>query len=147
MSEKRRCAYAGCRAWARHGTEWCVAHPEGVPHGSNRTGRKGGAPIGNENRRKHGAYADYVPVVALRDALKLPPGDLRLEIAVTRAVIQEILNSELDAVELIGGLEQATGALTRLLKTNRQINPDDQDAFEATVAQVLNDIGMGGRHD
>jgi hypothetical protein len=128
-----------------------VVHPEGEPRNPNRTERKGGAPpesmIENQNRRKHGAYAEYVPVVALRDALKLPPGDLRLEIAVTRAVLQEILHSELDAVELIVGLERATGALTRLLKTNQQINPDDQDAFEATVAQVLKDIGMGGGHD
>ena len=151
MSEGRQCAYGGCRAWARRGTEWCVAHPEGEPRCSNRTERKGGASpdwlIGNQNSRKHGAYAEYVPVVALRDALKLPPGDLRLEIAVTRAVLQEILNSELEAVDLINGLERGTNALARLLKTNQQINGDDQDAFEATVAQVLKDIGQGGRDE
>jgi uncharacterized protein YjcR len=124
-----------------------VAHPEGEPRTPNRTERKGGALAGNHHARKHGAYAEYVPVVALRDALKLPPGDLRLEIAVTRAMLQELLTSDLDAAELIGSLERATGALTRLLKTNHQINADDQDAFEATVVQVLNDIGMGGRHD
>ena len=151
MSEKRPCAYAGCRALARHGTEWCVAHPGGWPRNPNQTERKGGAPpeslIGNQNSRKHGAYAEYVPVVALRDALKLPPGDLRLEIAVTRAVLQEILNSELEAVDLINGLERGTNALARLLRTNKQINEHDQEEFEAVVAQVLNDIGMGGRHD
>lgn len=147
MSEKRRCAYGNCRAWAKRGTEWCVAHPAGEPRSPNGTERKGGSTIGNQNPRKHGAYAEYVPVVALRDALKLPPGDLRLEIAVTRAMLQEILTSELDAVDLINGLERATGALTRLLKTNQQINAGDQDAYEATVAQVLKDIGMGGGHD
>ncbi len=66
---------------SRRGTAWCVAHPGGQPRAAT-----GGAPDGNQNARKHGLYAAYVPVVELKQALVLPPGDLRLEIAVVRQV-------------------------------------------------------------
>ncbi len=146
MSEKRRCAYTDCRAWPVRGTEWCKAHPEGQPRSPNRSERKRGGKVGNQNTRKHGVYAEYVPVVALKDALKLPPGDLRLEIAVTRAVLREILDADLDTSALIAGLERATGALTRLLKTNKQIGAESQDELERVVDLVLKDIGLEGGH-
>ena len=100
--EKRRCQYEGCKGWAKQGSYWCVAHPDGTPR------KVGGAPRGNQNARTHGAY---VLIVALEEALKLPAGDLRLEIAVMRAIFQELVRSDLPLSELIAGADTVTGAL------------------------------------
>ena len=60
----RPCAYEGCKAWARKDSPWCIAHPEGKPR------RIGGGRKGNQNARTHGAYAAYVPIVALEEMVK-----------------------------------------------------------------------------
>ena len=98
---------------------------------------------GNHVAQERGVNVKYVPVVALKDALKLPPGDLRLEIAVARAVLQKLLESELDVAALVAGFDRASGALARLLKTNRQIGVEETEAFEAEVLKALKDLGHG----
>jgi hypothetical protein len=130
--EGQRCAVEGCRAWARRGTAWCVAHPDGQ---RRRTADDG-----------TGVYATYVPVVALEEALKLPPGDLRLEIAVARAVLRELLRAGLSIQELVAGLDKVTGALARMLRLNSTLTADDQEAgdLEAIVAGLLADLRLGG---
>lgn len=114
--EKRRCEYEGCHAWARRGKTYCVAHPEGQPR------RVGGAPEGNQNARTHGLYAAYVPVVDLKRALELPPGDLRLEIAVVRQLLAQLLGAELPPAEMVEAVDRATGALVRMLRANKQLS-------------------------
>ena len=136
--EKRRCQYEGCQAWARKGTAYCVAHPDGQPR------HVGGAPPGNQNARTHGAYSGYVPVVALEEALKLPAGDLRLEIAVMRAIFQELVRSGLPLAELIAGADTVTGALARLLRVNKTLGDEQDGAIEAVIKRVLAARGYGG---
>ena len=119
----RRCAFEGCRAWARADSAWCVAHPEGKRR------RVGGGRAGNQNARTHGLYAEYVPVVEVKRALELPPGDLRLEIAVTRAILGDLLGSGLPPAELLNVLEIGSATLTRLLRTNKALGgAADEDA-------------------
>ncbi len=129
---KQRCAYDGCRAWAKGDGQWCVAHPDG--HSRYRGG--GGAPKGNQNGRTHGIYANYVPVVDLKQALELPPADLRLEIAVTRAALADLLRSGLDARDLIVGIDKATAALVRLLRLNHQLAAAGDDKLDDFIARV-----------
>ena len=137
MGRRRRCMYEGCRGWARKTSGWCVAHPEGQPR------QVGGAPAGNQNARTHGLYAKYVPIVALERALDLPPGDLRLEIAVTRAVLAELLHTELPAEELIKVLEKGSATLSRLLRTNKYLDSGAAEQFEDAVARVLEKMERG----
>ncbi len=132
--EKWRCAYEGCKGWAKQGSPWCVAHPEGTPR------KVGGAPRGNQNARTHGAYAAYVPIVALEEALKLPAGDLRLEIAVMRAIFQELVRSGLPLGELIAGADTVTGALARLLRVNKVLGDEQHDAMEETLVAYGEEI-------
>ena len=137
MVEKRRCAYEGCKGWAKQGSPWCVAHPEGTPR------KVGGAPKGNQNARTHGAYAAYVPIVALEEALKLPAGDLRLEIAVMRGIFQELVRAGLPLSELIA--DTVTGALARLLRVNKVLGDGEEGAMEEVVGRVLGEYGLGGK--
>ena len=118
---------------------WCVAHPDGVPRG-----RADLALPGNQKGRKHGLYSAYVPVVGLKEALALPPGDLRLEIAVMRQVLAQALESDAPPVELIDAVEKATGALVRMLKANKGLIPAADDEMEAGLERYLRELGLGG---
>ena len=150
MSGKQRCSFEGCRAWARRrpgpegsqaeaaGGAWCSVH------GGTMQRRRGGAPKGNQNARKHGVFGTYVPVVVLEEALKLPPGDLRLEIAVVRGILAELVKADLALPELAKAVDAATSSLARLLRTNKHLGEDRPDEFQETVAQVLRDLGLGG---
>ena len=139
MGRKRRCRYEGCRAGVRGNGEWCVAHPNGEPR------RVGGGTPGNQNARKHGLYSAYVPVVALERALEVPPGDVRLEIAAARAVLAELLESGLPATEIAGAFDRATGALARLLRTNRQLDDEaGRDEMQDGIGLARKELGLGG---
>ena len=124
------------------GSVWCVAHKNGVK--TFRGGGHGpGEPKGNQNRRTHGAYATYVPIVALKDALNLPPGDLRLEIAAARHVLGELLKSDLTPAQRMAGLNLASAALARLLRTNIELEAGEIKDLLDGYNQYLDDLGLG----
>ena len=85
-----------------------------------------------------------MPVVGLEQALTLPPGDLRLEIAVVRQALAQLLEAELAPVELIGALDKATAALVRMLKANKQLNEDAANELEMAVDIFLRELGLDG---
>ena len=135
--EKRRCQFEGCRAWARRGSAWCVVHPEGHVR------QRRSAPMDDQKAPPHDLFATYVPVVALEEALKLPPGDLRMEIAAVRAAISAVLRAELAPADLLHVLDKGTGALARMLRINRQLGGAEADEFQAALDQVLAELGLG----
>lgn len=102
----------------------------------------GGQP-GNQSARTHGALSHYVALEALQAALALPEGDLRPEILAARAVIQELLQSELDLSTRIQGLDRAAAALARLVKTDKTFGRAHDQLAEATIA-VLRSMGLLG---
>ena len=136
--EKRACSYKGCRAWARQGMAWCVAHPDGHPRVP-----AGWALPGNQAARKHGLYSAYVPVVGLKEALALPPGDLRLD-AVMRQVLAQALHSDAPPMELVVAVEKATSALVRMLRANKGLIPAADDGMEEALERYLRELGLGG---
>ncbi len=137
--QHRPCSYEGCRAWAKMGEIWCVAHPNGQPRMPE------GWPVpGYRKARKRGLKSGYVPVVGLKEALALPPGDLRLEIAVVRQVLAQLLSSKVPPVELVGAVDRATGALVRMLKVNKVLSSEVDGELEAGVERYLRELGLGG---
>ena len=158
----QRCTYEGCRAWAKKGGTFCSAHPDGHPWGGggapkgNQNARGHGAPKGNQNAcghgppkgnqnaRKHGAYAEYVPVVALKEALELPPGDLRPEIAVARAVLQELLSAGLESEALVAAVDVATRTLVRLMRANLEVSEAQTSLDQEDIRRAIVDLGPGG---
>ena len=103
----------------------------------------GGGTPGNQNSRKHGLYSGYVPVVALKQALDLPPGDLRLEIAALRALLAESMQSELPSVELLKAVEAGMATLARLLRTNKQLGNSGKEKLDEEVDRALEELGLG----
>ena len=137
--QRRPCSYEGCRAWAKTGMAWCGTHPDGVPRG-----RADLALPGNQKGRKHGLYSGYVPVVEIKEALQLPPGDLRLEIAVVRQVLSQVLARDLPTSELVEAVEKTTSALVRMLRANKGLIPAADDGMEEALERYLRELGLGG---
>ena len=146
MGRKQRCSYEGCRAWARwrrlpDGSQPDTeAGPRCVAH-CGKVWQKG-APKGNQNARKRRLFASYVPMVVLEEALNLPPGDLRLEIALVRGILADLVKTGQPIPELVKSVDTATNALSRLLRTNQKLAADQPNEFDAAVAQVLEKLGL-----
>ena len=136
---REQCRFEGCRQRPRRSSEWCTAHPGGqAPLFDD------DPPQDDRKTRRPAPYAAYVPVVALEEALELPPGDLRREIAVVRAVLAELLKAGLAEVALVTALDRATGALVRLLRANQQLTAEQAGEVEAMMGRVLQEMGQGG---
>ena len=136
---RRPCHYKGCMAWSRRDGHWCVAHPNGQPRVP-----EGWAVPGNQKGRRHGLKSAHVPVVGLKEALALPPADLRVEIAIVRQVLAQASNSKVPAVELIDAVDKATRALLRLLKANKVMISEADGELEMGVERYLRELGLGG---
>ncbi len=80
-------------------------------------------------------------MVALEQALDLPPGDLRLEIAVARAALSELLKAKLPPAEMAVAFDRVTAALTRLLRTNKVLEAAGSDMLHDVLGQVLDEMG------
>lgn len=133
---KRQCAYEECRAWARKGSEWCVAHPEG------RKREMPGAPVENENARTHGMHSRLRQAHGSGDATGTPADDLRAEIAATRMALVEVMQEGLPASQLLKALDIGTAALTRLLRTSKQLDAAGADEVRDGLARALSDLGL-----
>ena len=124
----RRCEREGCRAWARRGGTACVAHA-------------GVARLGESRRAGGGRYEAYAPTAHLGDALGQAPENLQAEIAVTRLLLAELLQSDLPPDKLVGLVDRATAALARLLRANQQIGGSEAGDIDEIVARVLAELG------
>ena len=121
--------------------------------------REGGSVWQNESgRRRHprlsarprhrspvvsGAYSAYVPPVTVEHALDHPPGNLRAEIAVVRAMLADLLKMDLapDQRARISGTLLA--ALVRLVRENRLVDGSQSDQIDQTMLELLQREGVG----
>ena len=135
--DKKRCVIDGCRAWSMRGSDLCASH----------AGRaRGGAPVGNVNRLRHGLYSKHYSDEEL--ALMLSPADdLQDEIALCRVLTGRMLavlgSKDLDAVALVklsGMALRAANVTARLLRANQVISGDAQDDLAGSIGAVLDQL-------
>jgi hypothetical protein len=90
-----------------------------------------------------GAYAAYEPPVAVADAARDPPGNLRVEIAVVRAMLADVLRLPLAPDKRAAVVGTLLATLARLMRENRELDGSAGDPLEATQQEVLNDPATG----
>jgi hypothetical protein len=137
-TDDRRCVFEGCRKWTMHGSRYCNTH-----HDGGRPELIGGRFPGNQHARKHGLYATYVRIDGLEEALNVPAGNLRVEIAIVRHVLMRLLDAGLPPKELLDGVVKLSLALVRLLTTNKLLFEDGPDELETAVERYLREQGLG----
>lgn len=131
-----------CRRPAKAGSDFC-----GLPgHGNDRPSTAG-APLGNQNARRHGFYAQFYTAEELEDlATAAVAGDLSDEIGLLRIRIKRALEENVELTVI----ERALGRLTQMMKAQRVISGDAMSEFEQAMADVLSELteelglGLGG---
>jgi hypothetical protein len=113
---------------------------------STTSNRRRGAPPGNQNARKHGYYSSHCPASSQSEENPLSI-DLQAEIDFIRQSIQRVIalgepETYRDAVDCLRALSLATTALTRLVRTQRYVNPalDPRDELTRDIKQALAEV-------
>ena len=102
--------------------------------------RKGGAPRGNQNARKHGFYSKVLSGAERQDFEQATAVEgVDEEIALLRVRIKSVVANDPDNIKLI---MQATGILARLLRTKNNIDKKDKQGLKAAIGNVLKDIAL-----
>ena len=102
--------------------------------------RKRGAPLGNQNARKHGFYSKVLDEAERLD-LELAQGveGIDDEIALLRVKIKSILESDPENIRLI---MEATNTLARLVRTKYNITKEQKKGLKEAIGNVLKDIAL-----
>ena len=102
--------------------------------------RKRGAPLGNQNARKHGFYFRVLDEAERLD-LELAQGveGIDDEIALLRVKIKSILESDPENIRLI---MEATNTLARLVRTRYNITKEQKKGLKEAIGNVLKDIAL-----
>jgi uncharacterized protein YjcR len=102
------------------------------------TKRKGGAPKGNQNARKHGFYSRVLDEQERRDyECAISVEGLDEEIALLRVKIRSLVERDPENLRLI---MQAVNALARLVMTRYDIRKDDMQSLKEKVGNVLRNV-------
>lgn len=121
MTESRRCAKPGCRAWAMKGEELCYAHLQ-----------------------KRGLYRRFfteeevAEIEAVASSNELTLDDV---IEVVKVLIGRILEREEDPGKALPLVEKGVRSLVSALKARRALSGEAADGLAAAFAQALDEIG------
>jgi hypothetical protein len=104
------------------------------------TGKKRGAPRGNQNARKHGFYSRVLDEAERLDFEQATDVEgLDDEIALLRVKIKSLLAHDPENIRLI---MQAANTLVRLVRTKYNISQDDKKGLKAAIVNVLRDVAL-----
>jgi hypothetical protein len=119
-----------CRRSAKAGSDYCGLH--------DGSGAKAGAPVRNQNARKHGFYARYITAEERDDLAVISALGLSLEgeIALLRVRLRRSLK---EGVEL-SVISRALGRLTQMMKAQKVISGDAASEWEEAMADVLSEL-------
>jgi hypothetical protein len=113
---------------------------------SSASKRRRGAQPGNQNARKHGFYSAQYPASAQSDGNPLSL-DLQADIDFIHQSMQLVIalgepKTYGEAVDYLRALSLVATALTRLVRTNRYINPalDPRDELTRDIQQALKEV-------
>jgi hypothetical protein len=104
------------------------------------TGRKRGAPKGNQNARKHGFYSKVLDESEQLD-FELATGveGIDDEIALLRVKIKSLIAHDPDNITLI---MQAINTLARVVSTRYNLSTKDKKGLREAIGNVLRDIAL-----
>jgi hypothetical protein len=104
------------------------------------TGRKRGAPKGNQNARKHGFYSRVLDESEQLDfALATGVEGIDDEIALLRVKIKSLIAHDPDNITLI---MQAINTLARVVSTRYNLSKKDKHGLKEAIGNVLRDVAL-----
>ena len=107
---------------------------------AERTGKKRGAPKGNQNARKHGFYSKVLDDSEQLDfALATGVDGIDDEIALLRVKIKSLIAHDPDNITLI---MQAINTLARVVSTKYNLSKKDKKGLKEAIGNVLRDVAL-----
>jgi hypothetical protein len=105
-----------------------------------RTGKKRGAPKGNQNARKHGFYSKVLDESEQMDfALATGVEGIDDEIALLRVKIKSLIAHDPDNITLI---MQAINTLAKVVSTRYNLSNKDKRGLKEAIGNVLRDVAL-----
>ncbi len=99
-----------------------------------------GAPLGNQNARKHGFYSRVLDEDEQWDFEQATEVDgIDDEIALLRTKIKSVLRHDPENIELI---MKAISILSGLIKTRYNIGKEDKSGLKEAISNVLKDVAL-----
>ena len=99
---------------------------------------KGGAPLGNQNARKHGFYSKVMDEAEKADfELAMEVDGIDEEIALLRVKIKSLVQYDPHNIRFI---MQAIDSIGRLIRTRFSISKNDKKGLMDAIGNVLKDI-------
>lgn len=145
----KRCARAGCRAWALHGGETCRAHTPREPGDGSGDGSEEGEStlewLAARRRTGDGKRADLLGTeVARLIAEAGREGSLAEEIGALRSVMARLLDDKgVKPQQLAESIPRIVGATVRALKVQRTISGETAGDLTEALTRVLLEMGLG----
>ena len=132
--ESRRCAFPGCKAWARRGGTFCRAH----------TPRRGDPSVAPATGA--GPYADaFSPEEwgEIKRQFESPQRSTEMEVALMRVMIRRVLErcGQEDPLRALPLVRQGVDAICRALRTDRVLTGQAADGLAEAFAVALREIG------
>ncbi len=101
---------------------------------------RGGAPLGNQNARKHGFYSKVLDEKEQSDYEQATEVEgIDSEIALLRIKIKSLIARDPENLKLI---MQSTNALARLVMTRYNISKNDKQGLKEAIVNVLRDVAL-----
>ncbi len=101
---------------------------------------KRGAPLGNQNARKHGFYSRVLnEAEQIELSVALDVEGLDQEIALLRLKIQSLLEKDPENIKL---MLLASSTLARLMRTRYQLTKDQDKGLKEAITNVLREVAI-----
>lgn len=148
----RRCARAGCRAWAMRGQPWCRAHRE--DHDDEPNDRD----VATPEDERHARLRAFAAAVRAAHCPRLDPALLRAieaaaseptltgEIGALRLVLQRVLAADAldgDPDRLAATATKLVDGIVRATRMQHTLAGEQADELTGAFTTILRDLGLG----
>lgn len=130
---RTRCTYTDCTRYSRPGHDRCTAHRNQVDH-------QGKKPSALHNDLAAKGFGKLTPLI-LQTAADAD-ASLDTEIAILRATMMRLIDTEPDATKQAQGVAKLASAIIQAMRAQKTLSGETADQFTDAIAVILEEINQ-----